>query len=68
MTSQQVLDVGTRALLVTAKIAGPFLVVVLGIGVIIGLLQSPAKRLASQITATGAKIAGIVKTLEERPA
>lgn len=38
------------------------------IGEIIGLLQSPAKRLASQITATGTKIAGIVKTLEERPA
>jgi large subunit ribosomal protein L10 len=38
------------------------------IGEIIGLLQSPAKRIASQITATGAKIAGIVKTLEERPA
>ena len=38
------------------------------IGEIIGLLQSPAKRLASQITATGSKIAGIVKTLEERPA
>jgi large subunit ribosomal protein L10 len=38
------------------------------IGEIIGLLQSPAKRLASQITATGTKIAGIVKTLEERGA
>jgi large subunit ribosomal protein L10 len=36
------------------------------IGEIIGLLQSPARRLASQITATGSKIAGIVKTLEER--
>jgi large subunit ribosomal protein L10 len=36
------------------------------IGEIIGLLQSPAKRLSSQITATGTKIAGIVKTLEER--
>ena len=36
------------------------------IGEIIGLLQSPAKRIASQITATGTKIAGIVKTLEER--
>lgn len=40
MTSQQVIDIGTRALLVTGKIAGPFLVVVLGVGVIIGLLQS----------------------------
>lgn len=37
------------------------------IGEIIGLLQSPARRLASQITATGSKIAGIVKALEERP-
>jgi large subunit ribosomal protein L10 len=37
------------------------------IGEIIGLLQSPMKRVASQITATGTKIAGIVKTLEERP-
>lgn len=36
------------------------------IGEIIGLLQSPAKRIASQLTATGSKIAGIVKTLEER--
>ena len=36
------------------------------IGEIIGLLQSPGKRLASQITATGVKIASIVKTLEER--
>ncbi|MCB9305748.1 MAG: 50S ribosomal protein L10 [Lewinellaceae bacterium] len=37
------------------------------IGEIIGLLQSPGRRLASQITATGSKIAGIVKALEERP-
>jgi large subunit ribosomal protein L10 len=36
------------------------------VGEIIGLLQSPARRLASQITASGSKIAGIVKTLEER--
>lgn len=36
------------------------------VGEIIGLLQSPMKRVASQITATGGKIAGIVKTLEER--
>ena len=40
MTTQQVIDIVTRALVVTAKIAGPFLVVVLGIGVIVGLLQS----------------------------
>ncbi|MEX0846629.1 MAG: flagellar biosynthetic protein FliQ [Ilumatobacteraceae bacterium] len=40
MTSQQVIDIGTRALLVTAKLAGPFLIVVLAVGVVIGLLQS----------------------------
>ena len=40
MTSQQVIDIGTRALIVTAKIAGPFLIVVLAVGVVIGLLQS----------------------------
>ncbi|MDX2135738.1 MAG: 50S ribosomal protein L10 [Saprospiraceae bacterium] len=36
------------------------------VGEIIGLLQSPGRRLASQLKATGSKIAGIVKTLEER--
>ncbi len=36
------------------------------VGEIIGLLQSPARRLSSQITATGGKLAGIVKALEER--
>lgn len=36
------------------------------VGEIIGLLQSPARRLASQITASGSKLAGIVKALEER--
>ncbi len=36
------------------------------VGEIIGLLQSPGRRLASQIKATGGKIAGIVKALEER--
>ena len=36
------------------------------VGEIIGLLQSPARRLASQLKATGSKLAGIVKTLEER--
>ena len=40
MNSQQVLDIGTQALLVCAKVAGPFLVVVLGVGVVVGLLQS----------------------------
>jgi len=36
------------------------------IGDIIGLLQSPARNLASLITASGSKVAGIVKTLAER--
>ena len=40
MTSQQVIDIGTRALLVSAKVAGPFLIVVLAVGVIVGLMQS----------------------------
>jgi flagellar biosynthetic protein FliQ len=40
VNSQQVLDIGTSALLVTAKVAGPFLMVVLAIGVVVGLLQS----------------------------
>lgn len=40
MNTQQVIDIGTEALLVTAKIAGPFLLVVLAVGVIVGLLQS----------------------------
>lgn len=40
MTSQDAVDIGTDALILAAKIAGPFLIVVLAIGVIIGLLQS----------------------------
>lgn len=40
MTSQQVLDIGTQALIVCVKLAGPFLAVVLSVGVAIGLLQS----------------------------
>jgi flagellar biosynthesis protein FliQ len=40
MTSQQVIDIGTQALVVCAKVAGPFLIVVLAIGVVVGLLQS----------------------------
>ena len=40
MNSQQVLDIGTGALVMAAKIAGPFLIVVLGIGIVVGLLQS----------------------------
>ena len=38
------------------------------VGEIIGLLQSPGRRLASHLKATGGKIAGIVKTLAERDA
>ena len=38
------------------------------VGEIIGLLLSPMQRVASQLTATGSKLAGIVKTLEEREA
>jgi flagellar biosynthesis protein FliQ len=40
MTSQQVIDIGTQALIVAGKVAGPFLVMVLAVGVVIGLLQS----------------------------
>lgn len=40
MTTQQVLDIGSSALLVAAKVAGPFLLVVLAVGVVIGILQS----------------------------
>jgi len=36
------------------------------IGDIIGLLQSPAKNVISALKSSGEKIAGIVKTLEER--
>jgi large subunit ribosomal protein L10 len=36
------------------------------IGDIVGLLQSPAKNVVSGLTGAGAKIAGILKTLEER--
>ncbi|NDB35484.1 MAG: 50S ribosomal protein L10 [Flavobacteriia bacterium] len=36
------------------------------IGDIIGLLQSPAKNVVSGLKGAGAKIAGILKTLEER--
>jgi large subunit ribosomal protein L10 len=36
------------------------------IGDIIGLLQSPAKNVLSGLTGAGSKIAGILKTLEER--
>ena len=36
------------------------------IGDIIGLLQSPAKNVVSGLTGAGSKIAGILKTLEEK--
>lgn len=37
------------------------------IGEIIGLLQSPAKNVISALKSSGGKLAGIVKTLSERP-
>lgn len=37
------------------------------IGEIIGLLQSPAKNVISALQSGGQKLAGIVKTLQERP-
>lgn len=37
------------------------------IGEIIGLLQSPAKNVISGLKASGGKLAGILKTLSERP-
>ena len=40
MTSQQAVDIATQALIVTAKLAGPFLAVLLAIGVVVGILQS----------------------------
>jgi len=36
------------------------------IGEIIGLLQSPAKNVVSALQSGGGKIAGLVKTLQER--
>lgn len=40
MTAQDAIDIATDALILTAKLAGPFLFVVLAIGFVIGLLQS----------------------------
>jgi flagellar biosynthetic protein FliQ len=40
MTSRDATDIGTQALMVAFKIAGPFLLVVLAIGLVVGLLQS----------------------------
>ena len=37
------------------------------IGEIVGLLQSPAKNVISALQSSGGKLAGIVKTLSERP-
>lgn len=37
------------------------------IGDIIGLLQSPAKNVVSALQSSGAKLAGIMKTLSEKP-
>jgi large subunit ribosomal protein L10 len=36
------------------------------IGELVGLLQSPAKNVVSALQSGGGKIAGIVKTLQER--
>ena len=36
------------------------------IGEIVGLLQSPAKNVISSLKSSGGKLAGIVKTLQER--
>jgi flagellar biosynthetic protein FliQ len=40
MTSQAAVDIGKDALMLAVKLAGPFLLVVLAIGVIVGILQS----------------------------
>jgi flagellar biosynthesis protein FliQ len=40
MTSQDAVDIGKDALILATKLAGPFLVVVLAVGIIIGILQS----------------------------
>lgn len=40
MTTQQAIDIATQALIVSAKVAGPFLAVTLAVGVIVGVLQS----------------------------
>jgi len=37
------------------------------IGEVIGLLQSPAKNVISALQSSGGKLAGIIKTLSERP-
>jgi serine phosphatase RsbU (regulator of sigma subunit) len=58
MTSQQVLDIGTRALIVCAKVAGPFLLVVLGIGIVLAALQGiQLARPIKALTAAAERIA-----------
>lgn len=40
MNSQTALDIGMDTLILAAKLAGPFLIVVLSIGLIVGMIQS----------------------------
>jgi flagellar biosynthetic protein FliQ len=40
MTSQDAVDIGKDALILSVKLGGPFLLVVLAVGVIVGILQS----------------------------
>lgn len=40
LTSQDAVDIGKQALILATKLAGPFLIVVLAVGVIVGILQS----------------------------
>lgn len=40
MNSQTAVDIGMDALILAAKLAGPFLIVVLAIGLVVGMLQS----------------------------
>lgn len=40
MTPETATDIATDALLLMAKVAAPFLLVVLGVGLIVGLMQS----------------------------
>lgn len=40
MTTQDAIDIATQALVSTAKVALPFLLVVLAIGMLVGLFQS----------------------------
>ena len=40
LTSQNAVDIGKDALILAVKLSGPFLIVVLAVGMIIGILQS----------------------------